>query len=391
MCATFFSQHAIIVPGRFEGLSVIPLASIAAIPPNIMPVLSRLLAERHALDDATLGYFIGCGTLSGFLASVTAPYWVSRVRLDRTVGVALLAYALAIHGLDRVEGLAALYALQFLLNGLLVLVASICSSVLLRGGNPARLMSLKITGDVIVASSFLYLLPIASLGLAGMIQAVAGIFLVGALASFGWPRATRRMQTQPVTLGGLGSGAGPGWWVLITLAIFYTAGVSAWNYLGRLASAAGLDNDAGANAIAAGLFLGVLGALSAAWLAGRVRGHGLQLAAGFAFVGSIAALGLARGYLPFLLAAVVFNISWNLFIPFLMGLLPRFDPSGRLSTLLPATAMFGGIIGPPLTGNLMQWLGYPVTLIVLSALAALSIAMWYVLARSRDAAPSPSL
>lgn len=357
------------------------MAGFAALPPNIMPVLSRLLAEHHGLNDAELGYFVASGTTAGFLASLTAPFWITRIRSSLIVGGAFIVYAVAAHGLYLVPGHAALYALQFLLNGAIVVVASVCSAVFLRTPNPARIMSIKISNDVIIASCFLYLLPIDTLGLQGIVGSISVIFLVAALLSTRWPATYRHVAPRRLDVSGIGGGSRLGWYVLITLTVFYAAGVSAWNYLGRLASAAGLDNDQGASAIAAGLFLGVLGALSAAWLTGRARGLGLPVTSGVVFVISIAALGLVEGYVPFLIASIVFNISWNLFIPFLMALLPRADTAGRLSSLLPATAMAGGILGPPLTGNLILWSGYDVALVATAALAASSIVAFAVLSQ----------
>jgi len=365
---------------------VMAMAGFAALQPNIMPVLSRLLAEVHGLNDAELGYFISSGNIAGFLVSMSAPLWINRIRSSFAVGGAFLLYAVAAHGLYLLSGDSLLYALQFLLNGSIVVIASVCSAVFLRTPNPARIMSIKISNDVIIASCFLYLLPLDTLGLTGIITSLSVVFVIAALLALRWPATYQNVQPRRMDVSGIGGGSRDGWYVLITLTVFYAAGVSAWNYLGRLASAAGLGNDEGASAIAAGLFLGVIGALSAAWLTGRARGPILPVTSGLIFVVSIAALGMVEGYGPFLLVTIVFNISWNFFIPFLMALLPRADSSGRLSSLLPATAMAGGILGPPLTGNLILWWDYDAALIVTALLAANSIAAYPVLAKRVPAA-----
>ncbi len=358
------------------------VAGFAALPPNIMPVLSRLLAETHHLNDAELGYFIASGTTAGLLASLTAPFWINKVRSGLIVAAAFMVYAIASHGLYVVSGHTMLYTLQFLLNGSIVVIASVCSAVFLRAPNPARIMSIKISNDVIIASCFLYVLPIDTLGLEGIVTSISVVFVVAALLSLRWPATYQHVQPRALDMDGISHGARQGWYVLITLTVLYAAGVSAWNYLGRLASAAGLSNDEGASAIAVGLFIGVFGALSAAWLTGRARGLMLPVISGVIFVLSIASLGVVKGYVPFLIASIVFNVSWNLFIPFLMALLPRSDFSGRLSSLLPATAMAGGIFGPPLTGNLILWSGYDVALIATAALAATSIVAFAYLSKS---------
>lgn len=359
---------------------VILVGSVAAIPPNIMPVLSAELVREYSLSDAQLGYFVAAGTLAGAIASLSAPYWVSRVRIRWVILGSLVMYACAIHVLPVAPSVPLLYALQFLLGGSLVIVSSICSSVLLRRPNPARTMSLKISSDVIIASAFLYLLPVSILGLSGLVAAVSLCFAVGVwLASF-WPKDHDRIAPRPVSADQISHAPMGAWWVLATLVVFYTAGVSGWNYLGRLALHAGLDVQQSSSAIAVGLLLGIIGSLGAASLAGRFRTIWPETVSGVVFAGSVVALGSVKGFVPFLVAALLFNIAWNFFIPYLMGLLAWHDRSGRLATLLPATAMLGGVVGPPITGNLMQYAGYDLAMSVMGGLAATSIAGYFVLA-----------
>ena len=359
---------------------VILVGSIAAIPPNIMPVLSAELVRQYSLSDAQLGYFVAAGTLAGAIASLSAPYWVSRVRIQWVILGSLLLYACAIHALPVAPSVSLLYSLQFLLGGCLVVVSSICSSVLLRRANPARTMSLKISSDVIIASSFLYLLPVSILGLSGLVGAVSLCFAIGVGVAFFWPEDHDRMTPRPASAHQTSAAPKGAWWVLATLVVFYTAGVSGWNYLGRLALHAGLDVKESSSAIAGGLLLGIIGSLGAAALAGRFRTIWPETLSGLAFAGSVVALGSVKGFVPFLVAALLFNITWNFFIPYLMGLLAWHDHSGRLATLLPATAMLGGVVGPPITGNLMQYASYEVAMFVMGGLAACSIASYFVLA-----------
>lgn len=362
---------------------VILVGSVAAIPPNIMPVLSAELVRQYSLSDAQLGYFVAAGTLAGALASLSAPYWVSRVRLQWLIFGSLFLYACAIHVLPVAPSVSLLYALQFLLGGCLVVISSICSSVLLRRPNPARTMSLKISSDVVIASAFLFLLPVSILGLNGLVGAVSLCFAVGVGVAFFWPKENNRMAPRPVSAEQISRTPMGAWWVLATLVVFYTAGVSGWNYLGRLALHAGLDVKQSSSAIAVGLLLGIIGSLGAAALAGRFRTIWPETVSGLVFAGSVVALGTVKGFVPFLVAALLFNIAWNFFIPYLMGLLAWHDHSGRLSTLLPATAMLGGVVGPPITGNLMQHASYDVAMYVMGGLAACSIVSYVVLAHHK--------
>jgi len=107
--------------------------------------------------------------------------------------------------------------------------------------------------------------------------------------------------------------------------VFYTAGVSGWNYLGRLALHAGLDTTQSTSVIAEGLLLGIIGLLGAASLAGRFRTVWPETVSAVAFAGSVAALGSVPVLVPFLVAVALFNVAWNFFIPFFLGLLALHD------------------------------------------------------------------
>jgi len=174
-------------PMPLSAFVVVVVAGIAAIPPNVMPILSGLLAGHHGLDDAEIGYFVSSGQLAGLIASATAPYWINRVDLRWLVGTCLLVYAGGVFALGATQPHALLYVTQFVLGGLLVAVASSCVSILARLPNPARALSIKISSDVVAASAFLYLIPVRTWGLDGFIAAIAVCFLLAAVLAVRLP------------------------------------------------------------------------------------------------------------------------------------------------------------------------------------------------------------
>lgn|GEM_PF-2597057 len=78
---------------------VILFGSVAAIPPNIMPVISAELVSEYSLSDAQLGYFVAAGTLAGAIAPLNAPYWVSHVRVHWVILASLALHACGINAL----------------------------------------------------------------------------------------------------------------------------------------------------------------------------------------------------------------------------------------------------------------------------------------------------
>jgi hypothetical protein len=135
--------------------------------------------------------------------------------------------------------------------------------------------------------------------------------------------------------------------------------------------------------IAAGLFVGMAGSLGAVAVAGRVRGIWPQTTCGIIFMFSIPALAYAEGIVPFAAAVFVFNAAWNFFIPFVVALVAARDTTRRLGALVPGTAMLGGIIGPPLAGNLIGVAGYEVTTLFMMGVCGTSILAYVLLERVR--------
>jgi hypothetical protein len=130
------------------------------------------------------------------------------------------------------------------------------------------------------------------------------------------------------------------------------------------------------------LFVGMVGSLGAVAVAGRVAGIWPQTACGVLFMVSIPALAYAEGPWAFAAAIFVFNAAWNFFIPFVVALVSVRDTTRRLGALVPGTAMLGGIIGPPLAGNMIGLAGYELATLVMMAVCGASIIGYVLLERT---------
>ncbi len=359
------------------------IASIAAVPGNVLPVTLGLLTGKHGLDAAMLGYLVAANTFAGLLTSLSAPFWIRRVGLRPAITVLLVLNAAALVGLGQAPGLPWLFVMQLLLGIAGVGIASICVMVIAQLDNPGRAYGLKITSDVIIAGSFLSLLPVATLGLERYAIVLAVPFLLTILL-------VPRLPATGFAAGAAGSptvalSAAPrsAWLVLVTMVVFYIAGTGMWPFIERLGVHAGLDQNTAANMIAAGLFVGMTGSLGAVLVAGRFRAIWPQTFGGVLFALSIPALALAEGPVAFAAAVFVFNAAWNFFIPFVVALVAASDTTRRLGALVPGTAMLGGIVGPPLNGNLITIAGFEVATLVMMSICMISIVGYVVLARAR--------
>ena len=362
-------------------VAAIVIASIAAMPGNVLPVMAGMLSDFHSFDEVELGFLIASGTLAGLLTSITAPHWIGRVNLRYAIAVALLLAAIGLLGLRYAPGVVLLVFAQATAGASSIVVASICLTVIAKLPNPTRAYSLKITTDVLFAGAFLALLPATGFGLAGFVAVLAAVSVFAAPLALKLPtRAVTEYRTDgsPIRLRDAPWSA---WLGLITIVVFYVGGIGVWAFLERIAVHAGLDHDTASNAIAAGLFVGVIGSLSAAVFAGRTKRIWPEVTSGLVLVASLALLTYIQNVVQFYVAVFIFNCSWNFFIPFVIGLVARRDSTGRMSSLVPGTVMIGGVLGPVITGALIRASGYEVAMWTMTLIVAASIAGYVGIAK----------
>lgn len=368
-------------------VAAIVIASIAAMPGNVLPVMAGLLSDFHSLDEVEVGFLIASGTLAGLLMSVTAPQWIARVDLRYAIAIALGLDAIGLLGLRFAPGVIALFAAQALAGAASVVIASVCLTVIAKLPNPTRAYSIKITTDVVFAGTFLALMPTAQLGLGGYVAVLAGISVAVAPLALKLPlRAMAQLRSDgaPSRLRDAPTSA---WLGLFAIVVFYVGGIGVWAFLERVAVHAGIERGTASNAIAVGLFVGVIGSLGAAVFAGRTKRIWPETLSGIVLVASFAMLIFIDGTVQFYVAVFVFNCSWNFFIPFVIGLVAGRDSTGRMSSLVPGTVMIGGVVGPVLAGAMIRASGYQTAMIVMTLIVATSIAGYVMIARK----PMPTL
>ena len=343
--------------------AAIILANVAATPGNVLPVLAGLLADRYAIDEGDLGVLLAVNTCVGLLTAATAPRWIAAVNLQAAIAAACVVVPVALFGLGHAHDMAMLYVAEAALGGGAVAIASIAMTVIARLPNPARAWGIKVTGDVIFAGGLLWLFPTARFGLNGLVAVLAGLTVAAMPLLTRLPRHAVLDRPAPAAAAAAASLPIGAWYALGAMVVFYTSAETI------------------GDGIALGLFVGIVGSLGAAVYAGRSKALWPQAASGALFVASIAALALRGGLVSFYVAVFVFNAAWNFFMPFVIALVARRDPGGRLSALVPGTVMLGGIMGPPLAGLLIRAAGYPVMLLTMTAIAATAIVGYVVLER----------
>jgi predicted MFS family arabinose efflux permease len=358
-------------------------SSVAAMPGNVLPVLTTLLERHHELDEATVGYLISVNTFAGLVTSAAGPYWIGRVTYRPVMAACFALHAVCLMGLGYVQGLPLLIALQVVLGVTGLVIASVAQTIFAQLPRPERAFGIKISTDMAFGALFLALVPVARVGLPGFVLLLAMPFVLSAVMSRWLPRnlADGEIVRDVPVHHATSERAPPSVWIaLVAMVAFNVGGLGMWTFAGHFATNAGLDGDGTASTIAVGLVAGIAGALGAAVYAGR-GSIVPELIAGVGFLVAIPALAIAGTAAEFTAVNAVWNVCWNFFAPFLVGIVARRDPTRRLNTLVPAAVMVGGILGPPLTGTLLHATSALSTALMMMAIAAPSIAVYAVLMR----------
>jgi len=219
---------------------------------------------------------------------------------------------------------------------------------------PDRFFGFAIVVQVIIAGLALYALPyvVAKAGVSGVFVVLAG---VATLPVFILRWLPSRGKMMPET--GTGGSGKKGWaplWGLAGCMVYFVAQTSVWAFLERMGVESGLSATFIGTSLGFAMFAGLLGALIASLIAGRV--HTLVPLV-ITVIGEIAVLTVLKGdMLPYVYlgGATLYQILWNLSLPFQMGLVARVDTTGRFVVLITAFQGVGIAIAPALTAQFLS-------------------------------------
>jgi len=326
--------------------------SVAGVAPFIIqPVYLGALADHLHFSSEQLGFVAGSEISGSVIASIAAFFWVKRWNWRVVAAFALsfiflgnLASAwvtdfhvLAItRFLTGVFGLGTAYALA---------VAAVSDSQKLN-----RNFSLAVVGQVSVGVLAFALLPpqIEAWGVKAVFVplAILGLVMLPALG-----RLPRSRRERPAVARSAAAGSSvPAWLALGCQWVWYVGTGGVWAFIERLGVDAGIEHAAVGRALAVGMALGLAGAFGAAAIGdrfGRILPLTIALLGQAASIWLIAGVGVPNDYL---VAVTLFNICWNLALPFVLGTAATADTSGRLIVLLPMAQTTALVIGSVTAG-----------------------------------------
>ena len=259
-----------------------------------------------------------------------------------------------------------------------------------RSTHPARAISIGIACQTILYAIINIVLPLigARWGVSAMFVALGGLSALFALAARLLPEASagtdasRRAGPSPIGADGVR--------VLLAMALFTFGSLAIWPFMERAAHAIAIPATQFGRYQSVATLASAFGNLAlAAWVA-RMRRTG-PLALALATCGlACASLTTTGSALGFAAALILYNASWFVAYPLLLGIGYAVDPGGRLAVLCSAVWLAMMSLGSLVTGSIAQIFGgYTAVGPIGLAFCLAALAIIWPMARRLDASHFP--
>ncbi|MGH9643601.1 MAG: MFS transporter [Terriglobales bacterium] len=337
----------------------------------MLPGLLAALSERYAFSERQLGIlsFADLGGLT--LGSALSARLLPAMGVVRGTQLGLLGAVVANGASATVAAFAPLLILRVgagLGGGLLV---GSCYMVLGRLKHVDRTFGIYLLCQGVFGAVALKVMPALTqaLGIAGIFGALALLY-AAALALPRFLPASEGIGQHSSERTGFGSAA---WSGLAAVLIFFVAQGAVWAYLELMGQRGGLDASGVATAVALSTLVGLSGPLTAALLGSRIgKVFPLLSALALALI-SLALLNSTLNVPRFALAACLFNVAWNLSIPYQMAALAGVDASGKVVAWAASASLAGLAVGPPIAGAVLASRGTSGVLLTSATLYVVSV------------------
>lgn len=327
-------------------IAVMIVGVIGVLIPGLQPQLLGALVAEGRISTNTLGLLATIELLAMGIAAGGAGFVlpVTRLRQVAVVALAVAALADALTPYAANAGLFAARAIAGLAEGVLIWIAI---GLIVRSAQPERWSGIYLAVQTLaqfLIATMLGLAVIPAYGSTGGFQALSLITIAGIVALLWLPPAY-----LPVQAGEESQGAalpGRGLFALLGITLYLAFIVAVWVYVEPLGLQRGVEASSVRLIAPLSLAMQVLGAGSAALLAGRVPA---RLVVVLALVISLTLLGVMAAppsAAAFVVASALFGFLWLFVMPFQIPIVIAADPSRRAAMLIGGAQLIGSSLGP---------------------------------------------
>jgi predicted MFS family arabinose efflux permease len=371
------------VPGPLWAAIYVGVA--AATLPAVLPVMVGVMADQLGFGVERAGY-VASANMAGIALGSIAGAILTRRWSWTAVIIAGLIVMIGANGLT-ILGTTFSYvaAMRFASGFGEGLIAGICYAAMGRSGQAARALAFYVAGQGLVGAVGMGFMT-AAIQQAGWkilfilvsILAVPAFWLARSIGSLDVRGSTVKEGDKRDAMTWLG------WSAVFALLAQFVGLSSIWAFLERLGHTKEIDAFHLSLALSASAIANMMGSLAVGLLAHRIRGL-LGVALAFAlFMVSIAAAFMSNDWRVYLIAGVLFMLSWAIYFPFQFGLLAAFDRGGSLAAIMPAVTGLGFTIGPALGGIFLARGGTGAILCLGFACRSARLPAWVCIASQGD-------
>ena len=330
------------------------LAILASVTPSVVllgPLIVGGLVTELGFSPQAAGNMIFAELSGAGFATFPALYWISRINWRTVLITSLITMIIC-------NIISAFMTDPWMLGGVRFItgigVGSTMAITLLTSGmtnNPERVLSFWTMGQIIFAAIGLAIMPfiLPVIGLKGFYFILAFVMAILLLPVRFMPEKGNDSHKVPWSeISSVTKRYGP--IALIGLLFFFISVGGLWNFYERIGDSAGFDARFIGLTLAGVSAIGVLGAISSAWLNlkwGRMTPFLIGIIT--LFVSMFILYGISS-QLVYILSAFLFKYGWWFISPYLLANMSTLDPSGKLMLGTNFVIGFGQALGPLIVG-----------------------------------------
>lgn len=344
-----------------KSVTIWSLCILASITPSAVllgPLIVGGLVTELGFSPQAGGNMIFSELSGAAFATFPAFYWISRLNWRKVLFTALIAIIIS-------NVISAFMIDPWILGGFRFIagigVGTVMTATLLTSGmtnNQERVLSFWMMGQIVFAAIALAIMPyiLQIIGIKGFYFCLVGVMLVLLLPVRFMP--TQGSSSHQVSWAELSSTtkkyAPIG---LIGLLFFFISMGGVWNFFERIGDSAGFDRRFIGLTLSGVSAVGVLGAISSAWLSLK-RGRMVPFFFGIITLGfSMILLYGISSQTVYIASAFLFKYGWWFISPYILANITTLDPSGKLITATNFVIAFGQALGPLVVGFMLAEAG----------------------------------
>lgn len=330
---------------------------------NMLPIILKSAGDTLGINEQQIGYLGSIYMAGSAISNIAAVFWVRRLNWQITVFatsvVACASYFLS--SAADYQTLLLLFLILGLANSAIVSCVFTCMG---DTKNPNRAFGFGIGAQVTLAGIGSFCLPVFIIpywnfqGVAFFLALSVALTLPMAfmLPKSGVKGEGENIKKTPARSDARITPLNTMLWGFAGLFIYFAGQSGIWAFFGRIGGESGLSDQQLGLIFGPTLILSAVGGFMTGWFSSRFDRR--CLISGSIFLGTISLLILITPYgsnfWMFSLAVLLYCISWNFVMPFMMTIIIEGDVTGRFAPLVPACQLFGSVIGPAAAGHMIN-------------------------------------